>query len=126
MLHFYIFLIGCEWSDWGFCSKTCGNGIAIRTHNITKGIVSNHPDCSLDKAQETRCCNIQKCPGIKFLHFNISPKQLFQLCLILPTVLKIILLFTEYPSQDTSIGIILAWYQGRSRAQIPARARMFQ
>ena len=67
----------CEWSKyskWSSCSKTCGNGIQIRTRTLTKGF--NNPECRLDKAEETRCCKIKLCQGIKFSFIIISSNNL--------------------------------------------------
>ena len=58
-----------DWSDYGTCSKTCGEGIQIRERTCSNPTPRHGgEDCSsLGNATETRPCDDGPCPGE---HFN--------------------------------------------------------
>merc|ERR1711971_1419501 len=51
--------VNCKMSDWGHCSKSCGEG--IKTREIEIEAANGGTDC-LDKENVTESCNLAACP----------------------------------------------------------------
>lgn len=49
-----------EWSEYGFCTVTCGGGVQKRTRKCSSR--NGGKECEGD-AEMTRACNEQLCPG---------------------------------------------------------------
>ena len=49
------------WSEWGTCSKTCGNG--TKTRNRTKLVVEDVTGACNGTSMESDSCNPIACPG---------------------------------------------------------------
>ena len=52
-----------EWSEWGQCTKTCGNGTQNRTRSCSNPAPSNGGKNCSGVIQEYQACNTQNCPG---------------------------------------------------------------
>lgn len=53
-----------NWSDWGACSASCGDGTQTRSHTVTTQQGCGGATCPA--SPETRACNIQNCPPPPF------------------------------------------------------------
>jgi len=62
------------WSEWGACSKTCGEGTKTRTR--TKLVVENDIGVCNGQSMESDSCNLRACPGpTPTVCKNILPKH---------------------------------------------------
>ena len=53
--------IWSSWSNWNFCSKSCGNGIRTRSRSKTQ-LEKNGGSCS-GQGSDSQSCTIKDCPG---------------------------------------------------------------
>ena len=73
----FLFTEHCQWqtwSNWDQCSKSCNNGTTTRIRKIIKE-ASNGGLCP-GQGTETKSCNEQGCPGMKYFLKGISCKSL--------------------------------------------------
>jgi hypothetical protein len=49
-----------DWSNWGTCTKSCGDGLQERTRNIITPSQGNGISCP--EVRETKICNLATCP----------------------------------------------------------------
>jgi len=62
-----------QWSSYGECSRTCGQG----KHTRTRKCVETRRDCSGPSTQ-TKSCKRRECPGITSIISLFSSQQLLQ------------------------------------------------
>jgi len=50
------------WTEWSFCSRSCGGGVSMRSRDCVSQI-SNTPECDEDQLFQYMICNIKPCPN---------------------------------------------------------------
>ena len=59
----YEFIVNCSWSawsDWTSCSKTCGNGIRVKSRKVEIPAKNGGSEC-LGRSRQTQTCNNEAC-----------------------------------------------------------------
>ena len=60
-----------EWSSYGVCSKTCGDGTQQRKRECNNPKPAHGgEDCQGEK-QQSRTCKVKECPGMIFDTFSL-------------------------------------------------------
>ena len=56
-----------EWTDWDLCSKTCAGGITMRRRRCDSPPPDPEGQPCNGADTETKSCNPEKCPGMKYI-----------------------------------------------------------
>ena len=63
-----------QWTEWGMCSATCGEGVTHRTRRVT--LFDNHGGSACPHLQESKACDRGPCP----IHCEVSQWSLWNGC----------------------------------------------
>ena len=64
-LKLLFFVVDCKWSefsDWSFCSVTCGDGTITKRRKVIQYAAYGGEECS-GEDKKIKSCNLGPCPG---------------------------------------------------------------